>query len=201
MDAAPWRKGTDAARVCWREMHPSAALSTWTACTPCPRCYLDEMVHSKKATIFSARPTAKKRERVGHAAHPEIAAKTKMGMGLRLKRVAKLRAALAKQGPHITLDMRDGDTGDTAQRSLKFGYVTVSNTVPDAVTLGNNVKAGREALGRARTAFTTHGVKLQLKPGIPRFRVDPNNTKLLIREVDGRVDRGSIVGGAFVPAE
>lgn len=159
------------------------------------------MVHSKKATIFGERPKVKKRKLAGLAAHRETAAKSKSGIGLRLKRAAKVRAAHAKHAPHIRLDMSGDTTSEKVQRSLKFGYVTVSNTVPDAVTLGLNVKAGRDALGRAKTAFTTPGVKLQLKPGVPRFRVDPKNTKLLIREVDGRVDRGSIVGGAFVPAE
>ena len=77
----------------------------------------------------------------------------------------------------------------------------MANTTPDHQTLVINVKAGRDALGRAKEVFTTAGVKLQLREGIPTFRADSTNPQVLIREIAGRVERGRIVNGAFIPVD
>lgn len=94
-----------------------------------------------------------------------------------------------------------GAIQDMNVRTLRFGMVTVSNTVPDAATLKVNVGAGRDALTRAKAALIRPGVKLHHGADVPTFRVEPGNPKILIREVNGRVDRGTIVNGTFIPAD
>ena len=93
------------------------------------------------------------------------------------------------------------DSGKGRTRTVRFGSVTASNTVPETAVLVFNVRAGREALERARDAFVNSGVQLKVHKGIPRFRVDAANPKVLIRELDGRTERGWIVDGTFVRAE
>lgn len=100
----------------------------------------------------------------------------------------------------ITIDLAAG-TSFAKPRVLRFGAVTVSNTAPDVDTLVCNVKAGRDALGRVRDALVKPGVTLGHKSEVPKFRVDAKDPTTLIREVNGRIDRGHIVGGTFVPAE
>lgn len=102
--------------------------------------------------------------------------------------------------PHIQIDPADG-TSFATPRVLRFGAVTVTNAVPDAATLVFNVNAGREALVRAKGALVKPGVKLGHKSEVPKFRVDAQDPTTLIREVNGRTDRGHIVGGTFIPAE
>ncbi|HEX7818998.1 MAG TPA: hypothetical protein VF463_00110 [Sphingobium sp.] len=100
----------------------------------------------------------------------------------------------------ITIDLAAG-TSFAQPRVLRFGAVTVSNAAPDVDTLVYNVKAGRDALGRVRDALVKPGVTLGHKSEVPKFRVDAKDPTTLIREVNGRIDRGHIVGGTFVPAE
>ncbi|ELX11730.1 hypothetical protein Jab_1c03160 [Janthinobacterium sp. HH01] len=42
------------------------------------------------------------------------------------------------------------------------------------------------------------GVSLDLEPGTPVFRADPQDPNLLIRELDGRAERGYFRAGKFV---
>jgi hypothetical protein len=115
-------------------------------------------------------------------------------------RAKRLRAAAAKKSPQLLIEVAMGSP-DLKVRSVRFGGVTASNTSPDAATLVINVKSGSEALGRAKYAFTRPGVKLQHRAEIPTFRVDARNPSVLIRELNGRVERGQIVNGTFVAAE
>lgn len=114
-------------------------------------------------------------------------------------RKKKAEIAAAKAGPSITIQVVDARNGEV--KVVRFGAVTVSNPIPDAETLAHNIKAGRDALLRAKGALVQRGVKLHHRAEVPKFRVDANNPRLLIRELNGRVDRGHFVNGTFVTAE
>ena len=160
------------------------------------RCYLHPMVHAKRSS--GSVVAGKNRKGVltkvikGHKG-----ALAKARAALRAKR---LREAMTKKGPRLLIEVVNGSP-DLEIRSVRFGGVTASNTSPDAATLVINVRSGSEALGRAKYAFTKPGVKLQHRAEVPTFRVDARNPSVLIREVNGRIDRGRIVNGTFVAAE
>ena len=86
-------------------------------------------------------------------------------------------------------------------RIVQFGSVKVRAPAPDAEELEGNIEAGRLALGRAKRAFIKAGVSLRHGKDVPRYSVDPKRPEILIRQVDGRIDRGRLVNGSFVTAE
>jgi hypothetical protein len=102
---------------------------------------------------------------------------------------------------NIVIDLTLDQNSNPKFRVVQFGAVRVSNNSPDEKTLVVNLKASHEALVRAKDAFITSGVKLSHARSTPKFRVDSSNPKILIREQNGRADRGQIVNGAFVPVE
>lgn len=113
-----------------------------------------------------------------------------------------MRAVIERRrASKISIDLTNGREPTKTLRHITFGAVTVSNTVADEQTLVSNVKAGRDALVRAKDAFTKPGITLAQVMTVPRFRVDAHNPKIIIRELDGHLDRGSIVNGAFVPVD
>ena len=120
------------------------------------------------------------------------------GSPLGVRRRIKLRKLEKMRNPAVRIDLAGSKP---VEHEVRFGFVTISNVQPDASTVKKNVQAGREALGRARAAFTTRGIKLPVKGGVPRFRVDPHDSKILIREIDGLVERGHIVNGTFVAVD
>jgi hypothetical protein len=113
--------------------------------------------------------------------------------------VARLKASKMKLGARVFINVPS--PGNLQTRHLKFGAVTVSNTAPDKATVAANVTAGRDALRRAGEALVKPGVKLQLRPEVPRFRADASERGMLIRELNGTEQRGRIVNGTFVPAD
>lgn len=121
------------------------------------------------------------------------------------KRAARLMAARLKlkghnaTKPDIWIALADPETDGT--RRLKFGRVVVANTVPDSATVWSNVDAGRQALKRATEVLSKPGVTLRLAAGVPRFRADPTQPGMLVRELNGTVQRGRIVNGSFAPVD
>jgi hypothetical protein len=65
----------------------------------------------------------------------------------------------------------------------------------------HNIASGNSALGRAASAFVKPGVKLSRGKNIPFYRADPREPRILIRELNGRSQRGTLVDGEFKPAE
>lgn len=91
----------------------------------------------------------------------------------------------------------DGAIGEAI--TLKFGSVELQ-TIRDPKAFAANVKAGQEALRRARDALATPGVKLRMPRSIPRYSADPSNPTLLIRELRGKRQSGRLVNGKFIVA-
>lgn len=114
-------------------------------------------------------------------------------IGKRLKPKSHREAA----NPNIWIEMADPEKVGT----LKFGRVIVANIVPDSDTLRTNIEAGRQALKRATEVLNKPGIKLHLAADVPKFRFDTSQPGMLVRELNGAVQRGRIVNGTFVPAD
>lgn len=122
------------------------------------------------------------------------------------KRAAKLMAARLKLKGHrdtttpgMWIAIAEPEKAGT--RKLKFGRVVVANTAPDSATVWHNVDAGRQALKRATEVLSKPGVTLRLGADVPRFKADTTEPGMLVRELNGTVQRGRIVNGSFVPAD
>jgi len=85
--------------------------------------------------------------------------------------------------------------------SVKFGAVTIKGDAPATVVISKNVRLGNTALTRAVTKIASPGVVLEEKADVPVFRAAPDNPKVLIRTLNGKVERGQIRSGKFVAAE
>jgi hypothetical protein len=72
---------------------------------------------------------------------------------------------------------------------------------PSRDDLARHLEASTAALARAAKAFIKPGVKLRRVKDIPLYSVDPDHPHILIRELNGRRQRGVLVGSEFKPTE
>ena len=82
-------------------------------------------------------------------------------------------------------------------QKLRFGSVTIEGGAPSSATVKHNISLGQSALERGFKALVKPGVKLSRGKGIPIYRADPNDPRILIRELNGRDERGALVDGEF----
>lgn len=80
---------------------------------------------------------------------------------------------------------------------VTFGSVTVETTVPSPAEVRRNIRSGQRALQRALPCLLKPGVSLNTPPGVPIFYADREDPEVIIREMDGILERGRIVNGAF----
>lgn len=83
------------------------------------------------------------------------------------------------------------------RKSVRFGSAVYKGPAPDREAVARNIAAGRAALARGLKALAKPGVKLKLKKGVPRYSADPTSPGVLIRNIDGRIDRVVLEGGEF----
>jgi hypothetical protein len=81
--------------------------------------------------------------------------------------------------------------------TVKFGSVTVEVRAPRKADVKRNIKAGQLSLARVRTKIVKPGVKIEFAKGIPLFHADPDCPGKLIRERDGKRERGVFLNGKF----
>ncbi len=86
-------------------------------------------------------------------------------------------------------------------KKVRFGSVTIKGPVPDAETVKRNVASGQSALKRALAALSKPGIKLPRNKGVPLYRADPENPTILIRELNGREERGTLADGEFITSK
>lgn len=109
-----------------------------------------------------------------------------------------------KQGVRKGSALKFLSSGSHAKRSvtrpaktLAFGSVVIES--PGDVTpeeRRKNVRAGQEALERAKTALARSGVTLGLAPDIPKYHVDAEGR--LVRVLGEKKQTGKLVNGKFV---
>ena len=88
-------------------------------------------------------------------------------------------------------------TGGRKKVGLSFGSVTIEGRAPTSATIERNISLGQSALKRGLTAFVKPGVKIPRGKGVPIYRADPNDPAILIRELNGRHERGRFARGEF----
>ena len=81
--------------------------------------------------------------------------------------------------------------------AVTFGSVAVMVELPSAEVIDQNIRDGQLAFARARKAFITKGVKLDVPKGTPLYHSHPNNPKFLLRNIDGEIDQGIFEDGQF----
>jgi len=72
----------------------------------------------------------------------------------------------------------------------KFGAVTVTGTKPAADFVARNVARSTEALERVTRKLLRPGVAIRCKKGVPEYSSSENEPGILIRKLDGKLDRG-----------
>jgi hypothetical protein len=65
----------------------------------------------------------------------------------------------------------------------------------------SRVAASNTALKRMKWSLATSGVHLARRKGVPLYHADPEHPDFLIRELDGRRERGLLIDGKFRAAE
>lgn len=96
------------------------------------------------------------------------------------------------------VDLRMNDNrGGRRRRTVRFGSVTLTVDSPSQAEIDRNIERGQQALARGLKRFLKPGIRLRAQRGVPLFHVDPDNPGLLIRTLDGVVERGVIENGAF----
>lgn len=89
------------------------------------------------------------------------------------------------------------EAGRKASRKVRFGSVEVKAVAPEPNVIEANIRSGQAALKRARVAFIKPGVSLRLSKNVAKYRADPDQPDVIVREVGGTTERGSFVNGKF----
>lgn len=79
----------------------------------------------------------------------------------------------------------------------RFGNVTVTAPPPSKAMVQHNVKASTEALERVTKRLAKAGVRLYTKKDVPLYSLDSDNPDVMIRKLNGKVERGSFIDGEF----
>jgi hypothetical protein len=80
---------------------------------------------------------------------------------------------------------------------VKVGDMIVSGDKASAAEVKTAVARSSEALNRLSRVIVEPGVRLSKRKDVPLFSIDPNNPGRVLRELNGRVDRGILENGAF----
>lgn len=95
---------------------------------------------------------------------------------------------------------RAGKKDSVTQQTVEVAFGDVRVLTPrktNAAQVKRNIRAGQLALARAKDLIVKPGVTLELLKGVPRYHADPDQPELLVREIDGKRERGKFVDGKF----
>jgi len=80
---------------------------------------------------------------------------------------------------------------------IKFGSVTISGSKPSAGSIKKNVERSTAALERVVKRLERPGVDIRAKKDVPQFSVAEGESGVFVRRLNGRINRGRLVNGAF----
>ena len=80
---------------------------------------------------------------------------------------------------------------------VKFGSVTISGSKPPAGLVKMNVERSTAALERVVKRLERPGVDIRAKKDVPQFSVAEGEPGVFVRRLNGRVNRGRLINGAF----
>lgn len=81
--------------------------------------------------------------------------------------------------------------------TVKFGSVTISGDKPSAGLIKKNVERSTAALERVVKRLGRPGVDIRAKKDVPQFSVAEGETGVFIRRLNGQINRGRLINGAF----
>ena len=87
---------------------------------------------------------------------------------------------------------------DGGSSKVKFGQVVVTSPKPSRKVMAANIKRSSESLARVVEAVTEGGVTINRKKCVPRYFGEDSEQGVYRRRLDGKVERGRLVNGAFV---
>ncbi|MCP3736261.1 hypothetical protein M9979_15440 [Sphingomonas sp. RP10(2022)] len=79
----------------------------------------------------------------------------------------------------------------------RFGDVIVTAPPPSKAMVQHNVKVSTQALERVTKRLAKAGVRLYAKKDVPLYSLDSDNPDVMIRKLNGKVERGSFINGEF----
>jgi hypothetical protein len=80
---------------------------------------------------------------------------------------------------------------------VKFGDVTIWAPKPSEAQVRANAAAGTEALRRGLERLIRPGIKMRERKNIPYYHVDPDNSGVFVRRLNGVAERGILEDGEF----
>lgn len=80
---------------------------------------------------------------------------------------------------------------------VKFGSVTISGSKPSASLIKQNVERSTAALERVVKRLERPGVDIRAKKDVPQFSVAEGERGVFVRRLNGQINRGRLVNGAF----
>jgi hypothetical protein len=90
--------------------------------------------------------------------------------------------------------------GTQKMRTTKFGNVTVTAPAPSEEQIARSVAASTRALeGLVRAFEKLPGIDLPRQKDVPLFWADDDDPTIIIRELNGKIDRGRLVDGKYKP--
>ncbi|MGA0599205.1 hypothetical protein ACO2Q3_00710 [Caulobacter sp. KR2-114] len=87
--------------------------------------------------------------------------------------------------------------GKRARYSYSFGDAVLTNDKGQQATTPETLEMSRKAMRELGWRLRKPGVKLRMAKGVPKFYVDEGNPDLIVREVDGKQERGTFEDGKF----
>lgn len=87
--------------------------------------------------------------------------------------------------------------GQVGEVLVRFGSVEVRDVGFNPKEKQRNIGTGQVALSRAAPSIIKAGFAKRPKDSAPRFRADPGNPQILIRELNGKSEKGVFVAGKF----
>jgi hypothetical protein len=80
---------------------------------------------------------------------------------------------------------------------VRFGDVTVPAANLTAEQIEKNIAEGQAAMRRLAERIVRPGVSIRRRKGVPYYHVDADDPGVIIRTLDGVVERGVFADGAF----
>ena len=95
------------------------------------------------------------------------------------------------------LVLNSGTAGRAKVKTYQFGSATLTVGISAQSEWAHNVDLGQSALKKIKSRLVKPGVKLRGSKSAPRFHADPSNPRQLIRELNGKRERGVFENGEF----
>ena len=90
------------------------------------------------------------------------------------------------------------DDGSQKMQTTKFGNVTITAPAPSEEQIARGIRESTRALeGLVRAFEKLPGITLPRQKDVPLFWADDDDPDIIIRELNGKIDRGRLVNGKY----